>query len=530
MDDAQRRRQALLRQIADPAHTAVLTMELQNGVVGDDSILPMLPAAVRESGMLPVAAGVLRAARAAGARVVHCTVEDRPDLAGFAENCKLFAMVAKRHRERGHGATDVGSRGARVVDELEQQPGDVVVPRSSGISPFTPSNLDLILRNMGIRTVVLTGVSRNLGIIGAAISALDLGYQVIVVRDATVGLPAAFGDQVLEHSIAMIATVVDADELVGLWAAEPAPEAEPPARRFLHLCYCCTDLDAVTDFFVDTLGMRALMRTPLETSDGALLGLDGEIESAASFVYDHRGGRVSPAIEIQSWVDPPVEGTPSVDPFEAGAKSLGFAVADLAAAEARLLAAGGAVVGRGTAPFAGPWVTLTDARGVTIELVEDATVPAGVGRLHHMRVTSTDLAVSIRFYEMLGFTVLESGTFTDAGFLGVEGAVEAVHARLALPDEPFEVYLIEWRSPRTHGRHPAAANHAGLFRMALGVDDTRASYEALRAAGVAFDRPPQSVELKGTPVPDMWIAFLSDPDGVSYEFVQRPRSAFRQSS
>ena len=31
----------------------------------------------------------------------------------------------------------------------------------------------------------------------------------------------------------------------------------------------------------------------------------------------------------------------------------------------------------------------------------------------------------------------------------------------------------------------------------------------------------------GTPVPDMWITFISDPDGIPYEFVQRPRHIFR---
>lgn len=49
----------------------------------------------------------------------------------------------------------------------------------------------------------------------------------------------------------------------------------------------------------------------------------------------------------------------------------------------------------------------------------------------------------------------------------------------------------------------------------------------MTAAGVSFDRAPTSIELRGTPVPDMWICFLSDPDGVPFELVERPRSAFR---
>ena len=128
---------------------------------------------------------------------------------------------------------------------------------------------------------------------------------------------------------------------------------------------------------------------------------------------------------------------------------------------------------------------------------------------------------------MLGFDVVERGHLVDGGFLGGHDGVDGEFARLRLPDEPFELRLIEWKRPAGHGRHYSEPNHAGIFRAAVGVDDTRASYEQLTSAGVTFDLPPMEVELSGTPVPDMWITFVSDPNGIPYEFVQRPRSAFR---
>jgi len=69
-----------------------------------------------------------------------------------------------------------------------------------------------------VRTIVLMGVSLNLGIMGGALSALDLGYQVVIVRDAVVGIPKEYGEAVLEYTMAMIATVVTADELIAAWA------------------------------------------------------------------------------------------------------------------------------------------------------------------------------------------------------------------------------------------------------------------------------------------------------------------------
>ena len=300
-----------------------------------------------------------------------------------------------------------------------------------------------------------------------------------------------------------------------------------PGRRFLHVCYCCDDATEVTDFFVNGFVMRNTMRTPTEPSDGALLGMDGEITGSASFVYDARGPRVSPAIEVQDWVVPKVEGVPSTDPFEVGIKALGFAVPDLDVAIDRLIGLGCTVVYRGVSPFADSMATLSDPTGVLLELVADADAPPDASRMRHLRITATDVDASLPFYDALGFTVIEDATFTDAAFTGHDGAVEARYLRLRLPDEPFEVQLIQWITPASHGRHYATANHAGIYRVAVGVDDTRVAHDTLSAAGVVFDRPPLLVELKGTPVPDMWICFLSDPDGVPYEFVQRPRAAFK---
>lgn len=300
-----------------------------------------------------------------------------------------------------------------------------------------------------------------------------------------------------------------------------------PARRFLHVCYCCEDNEPVTRFFVDSLAMRNTMTVPVERSGGAILGLEEEIYGGAAFVYDRRGPKTSPAIEIQSWIEPKLVGRPPEDPTAVGIQALGFSVPDLDSTVDALVAAGCVVAGRGRSTFGTEWATLTDATGVTLDVVADDGVPAGATQMRHLRITSSNLAASIPWYEGLGFEVVSTASLADAGFLGVDGEVDADVVRLRLPDEPFEAILIGWKHPHSHGRHVAEPNHAGLFRTAVGVDDTRASYAAMSAAGVQFDRAPMAVELHGTPVPDMWICFLSDPDGVPFEFVERPRSAFR---
>jgi nicotinamidase-related amidase len=206
-----------LRRLVAPDGCAVLTMELQKGIVGEDAVLPALPVAVREAGLLDVAGRVCRAARHHGVRVVHATMRERPDGAGQAINCRIAAIAAKRRAEVGHGPIDIDRPGVALADELDAQPSDIEIPRMHGMTPFTGTELDAVLRNLGIGTIVLMGVSVNVGVMGAALSAVDLGYQVVIVRDAVVGLPKEYADAVLEHTLAMIATVATADELLAAW-------------------------------------------------------------------------------------------------------------------------------------------------------------------------------------------------------------------------------------------------------------------------------------------------------------------------
>jgi catechol 2,3-dioxygenase-like lactoylglutathione lyase family enzyme len=300
-----------------------------------------------------------------------------------------------------------------------------------------------------------------------------------------------------------------------------------PARRFLHLCYCCDDVDPVTDFFVEALGMRAVMRTPIERAMDTMLGTDAEIEGAASFVYDYRGGKVSPAIEIQSWIDPALVGTPSLDPFEVGFKSVGFTVPSVDETLVKMTAAGCKVVSTESSPFGPVWTTVVDSTGVTLELVEDPEL-AGPSQMRHMRVTAKDLDASITWYENLGFSLIDQVDVDSPSFLGYDGLGKGKAARLRLPDEPFEVILIEWTSPASRGAHYDRPNHAGMFRCALHVYDTKASMAAMQAAGTEFIRGPVHTILNVAAQLDMWLAFLVDPNGILYEFVGRPPTALKK--
>jgi nicotinamidase-related amidase len=204
-----------LRTLTTPATTAVITMELQRGVTGDLAAMAELAEEVRTAGVIDNVARLCRAARGAGAKVVHCTAVFRPDRLGSKVNSRIAAASLKLNQ----GRLDIGQPGAEVMPEIGPEPGDIEISRTHGMTPFTSTSLDQVLRNMGITTVVATGNSINVGVLGLVLTATDLGYQVVVPRDAVAGVPKAYADAVLEHTIAMLATVCTTDDLMAVWAA-----------------------------------------------------------------------------------------------------------------------------------------------------------------------------------------------------------------------------------------------------------------------------------------------------------------------
>ena len=71
-----------LASLVDPRHTAVVTSEIQRGVIGDHSALPEL--AKQGSQIIPQVARIVDAGRSAGAEIVHCIAERRADNRGCA--------------------------------------------------------------------------------------------------------------------------------------------------------------------------------------------------------------------------------------------------------------------------------------------------------------------------------------------------------------------------------------------------------------------------------------------------------------
>jgi len=193
-----------------PARTALVANECQRGVVGDRSLLPELARAAAT--MIPNVARLAAAARRAGAAVVHTTAIRRLDGRGASTNARLFVATQRTGR-----AVAPGSAEAEIVPEIPVADSDFVVPRLHGVSPMHATELDPILRNLGVRTIVAVGVSVNIALTNLVFDAVNAGYQVVVPRDAVAGLPAEYVDSVFTHTLGLLATVVTTADVVGVW-------------------------------------------------------------------------------------------------------------------------------------------------------------------------------------------------------------------------------------------------------------------------------------------------------------------------
>lgn len=202
-----------LAQLVDPAHTAVVTCEMQRGVIGDLAAMRELADECADRGIVDKAARLAVAARAAGVRVVHAVVEMRADRAGLTINNPMMAMVT-----RNPDQVLQGTPAADLIPELGPEPEDIECRRIHGLTPFTGTELDAILRNLGVRTIVPVGVSVNEALLGLCLTAADLGYRIALPTDAIAGLPRAYAEDVVKHSLSLIANVTTTDAIREAWA------------------------------------------------------------------------------------------------------------------------------------------------------------------------------------------------------------------------------------------------------------------------------------------------------------------------
>jgi nicotinamidase-related amidase len=196
-----------------PGSTALLTNEVQPTTVRGGEGLAASGARV-----LPNIVRLADAARAAGVQVVHCVKVFRRDSLARNRNVVLYRLRGQVPAE----PLPPDSRpveGSIVVPELGPDERDIVMTRLHGMGAACDTGVVPVLHNLGIRTVVVTGVSLNIGVTNTVMDLVNQSFDVIVPRDAVAGTPDDYAEMVMAHTVRFLATVTTTDDLVAAWTA-----------------------------------------------------------------------------------------------------------------------------------------------------------------------------------------------------------------------------------------------------------------------------------------------------------------------
>jgi nicotinamidase-related amidase len=196
---------------------ALILNECQNNMINVE-VAPQNPLArlIHERGMVEKLAALAQACREAGVLVVHSTIAPRPDFVGTEATSLLLASLVKKK------IVYEGAPGAAIHPALTPQEGDVVLNRVHGLAPFHGTELEWILRAEKVSTVIVTGVSTNVGVPGACLEATQRAFTAVVPEDCIAGSSTEIHDFQVKHTLPLLATVTTSEDIKQVLAARSA--------------------------------------------------------------------------------------------------------------------------------------------------------------------------------------------------------------------------------------------------------------------------------------------------------------------
>ena len=205
----------------DPKTTALVLIEFQNDFTREGGTLHGAVSEVMSaSGTLPNAKTALAAARDAGATVVHSPISFQP---GYYEITSHPYGILK-------GVVDSnsfvkGTWGCEITDEMAPSGKDIVLEGKRGLDAFASTNLDFILRSLGIETIVLAGFLTNCCVESTMRSAYEKGFEVYTLTDAVGATSLAEHENAIAYDYPMFSKPVTTAEFVASLAGEAGTDA-----------------------------------------------------------------------------------------------------------------------------------------------------------------------------------------------------------------------------------------------------------------------------------------------------------------
>lgn len=187
---------------------AVLVIDMHRGSIDPPGTV-FVPAGRR---IVPTLARFLEDVRGIGVPVIYIVHQIRPD-GSDAANPFWMEAEAVGDLYPNVGEQTVGSRWTELADGLEQADGDFLIPKKR-YGAFSGNDLAFLLKNLGVETLVLTGVETEICILATAFHAFNEDYRVVVASDATAGLEPECEAMALRIIAREVGWVMTTDEIL----------------------------------------------------------------------------------------------------------------------------------------------------------------------------------------------------------------------------------------------------------------------------------------------------------------------------
>ena len=195
----------------DTVRTAFVLVDPYNDFFAEDGrIYPLLKEVAESVGLHGHIRELLYAVRAAGIQVV--IAPHRRYHTGDLEGWLRPAPAQRRLRERELYAA--GTKGGMWYPDFAPQDGDIVATEHWGISGFAHTDLDQQLRQHGIEHIILAGLTAPGCVEGTGRWAMELGYAVTLVKDATASFTTEWMNAAVELNGPLYAEVRTTSEVV----------------------------------------------------------------------------------------------------------------------------------------------------------------------------------------------------------------------------------------------------------------------------------------------------------------------------
>jgi ureidoacrylate peracid hydrolase len=214
--------------------TALIVVDMQNAFCHPDGSFTRLGADMSMcTAAIEPCRHLVAAAHEADIPVVHVKFELRPD---YSDGGVIFNEIMGNIRDEGCLIAD--SWDADFVEELDPGADDYILKKTR-FSAFCGTQLELLLRGLGLENLVICGVTTNVCVESTVRDAAQLNYRVVVPRDAVGEVSADMhqaGLRVMEYGFAAIS---DTETVMTAWhGVSPPSEARkadaPGSPNFLR--------------------------------------------------------------------------------------------------------------------------------------------------------------------------------------------------------------------------------------------------------------------------------------------------------